>query len=185
MKRLTLSMLMIAGPAAAAEGEAFFSLRNTEFIVIISFLIFIGVLLYMKIPAKLTGMLDTRAAVIKAELAEARALRDEAKELLASYDRKSREVQEQSARIVAMAKEEAQTAATQAKADLKVTIARRLAAATDRIASAEAAAVREVRERAVSVAIAAATDVLTKQMTADATSASIDDAITQIAAKLH
>ncbi len=185
MKRLTLSMLMIAGPAAAAEGEAFFSLRNTEFIVIISFLIFIGVLLYMKIPAKLTGMLDARAAVIKAELAEARALRDEAKELLASYDRKSREVQEQSARIVAMAKEEAQAAATQAKADLKVTIARRLAAATDRIASAEAAAVREVRERAVSVAIAAATDVLTKQMTADATSASIDDAIMQVAAKLH
>jgi F-type H+-transporting ATPase subunit b len=184
MKRLILLTTVLASPAFAATGP-FFSLSNTNFIVTVSFLLFVGLLVYMKIPGKLLGMLDARAASIKADLAEARALREEAKELLASYDRKSREVQEQSARIVAMAKEEAEAAATQAKADLKVTIARRLAAATDRIASAEAAAVREVRERAVSVAIAAATDVLAKQMTTDAASASIDDAIDQVAAKMH
>ncbi len=184
MKKLILATAVLATPASAATG-AFFSLSNTNFIVTVSFLLFVGILVYYKVPARLLGMLDRRAVTIKAELAEARALRDEAKELLASYDRKSREVQEQSARIIATAKEEALAAAEQAKADLKVTIARRLAAATDRIASAEASAVREVRERAITVAIATASDLLKRQMTAEAASASIDDAIVQVGAKLH
>ena len=76
-------------------------------------------------------------------------------------------------------------AATQAKEDLKVSIARRLAAAEDQIAAAEASAIREVRERAIAVAVAAAGDVLSKQMTAEGASASIDTAIDQVAAKLH
>ncbi len=184
MKRLILLASVSASPAFAATGP-FVSLRNTDFVVLVSFLIFVGILLYMKIPAKLTGMLDGRAAQIKAELAEARALRDEAKELLASYERKSREVQEQSARIVSGAKEEAMAAAEQAKADLKVTIARRLAAATDRIASAEAAAVRAVREQAVNVAVAAASDILAGQRTAETASASIDAAIAEVEKRLH
>ena len=72
-----------------------------------------------------------------------------------------------------------------ADADLKAAIARRLASATDQIASAEAAAIRQVREQAVSVAVAAAGDVLSKQMTAEAASSSIDDAIAQVEARLH
>ena len=73
----------------------------------------------------------------------------------------------------------------QAKADLKASIERRLAAATDQIASAEAAAIRQVREQAVSVAVAAAGDVLAKQMTAEEAAGSIDAAIAQVDAKLH
>lgn len=184
MKKLILLPLFAATPAAAATGP-FISLSNTNFISLVAFLIFVGVLVYAKVPARLAGMLDARATGIRADLAEARALRDEAKELLASYERKSREVQEQSARIVATAKDEALAAAAQAKADLKITIARRLASATDRIASAEAAAVREVREKAVAVAIAVARDVLARQMTKEAASASVDDAIAQVKAKLH
>ena len=57
----------------AATGP-FFSLQNTNFVVLVAFLCFIGILVYMKVPAKLTGMLDARAATIKAELDEARAL---------------------------------------------------------------------------------------------------------------
>jgi F-type H+-transporting ATPase subunit b len=184
MTRLIILLLLSATPAAAATG-AFISLSNTNFISLVSFLIFVGILLYAKVPARLAGMLDVRAAGIRADLAEARALRDEAKELLASYERKSREVQAQSERIIATAKDEAMAAAAQAKADLKLTIARRLASATDRIASAEAAAVREVREKAVAVAISVATEVLARQMTKEAASASIDDSIAQVKTKLH
>jgi F-type H+-transporting ATPase subunit b len=42
-----------------------------------------------------------------------------------------------------------------------------------------------VREKAVSLAVAAAGDVLSKQMTAEAAKASIDAAIEQVDAKLH
>ena len=184
MKRLSLALSLLASPALAASGP-FFSLGNTDFVVLLGFLAFVGLLVYLKVPGKLTGMLDARAVAIKADLDEARALREEAKSILATYERRQKEVQEQADRIVSAAKDEAMAAAAQAKADLKASIARRLAAATDQIASAEAAAIRQVREQAVLVAIAAAGDMLAKQMTAEAAAASIDDAIDQVEARMH
>jgi F-type H+-transporting ATPase subunit b len=184
MKKLSLLLALSASPAMAATGP-FFSLQNTDFVVLLGFLAFVALLVYMKVPAKLLGMLDARAATIKAELDEARALREEAKSILATYERRQKEVQEQADRIVSAAREEALAAAAQAKQDLKASIARRLASATEQIASAEAGAIRQVREQAISVAIAAAGDVLSRQMTADAASASIDEAITQVEARLH
>ena len=165
--------------------SAFFSLHNTNFVVLLAFVLFVGILLYAKVPAKIGGLLDARAVQIKAELDEARALRDEAKALLASYEKKQKDVAEQSERIVASAKEEAMAAAAQAKADLKVSIARRVAAAEDQIASAEQSAIRAVKDQAIAVAVAAAGDVLAKQMTAEGAAASIDAAIAQVDAKLH
>ncbi len=184
MKKLIAVLALTASPALAASGP-FFSLRNTDFIVTLAFIVFIGILLYAKVPAKIAAMLDGRAVQIKAELDEARALREEAKVLLASYERKQKDVIEQSNRIVASAKEEAMAAAAQAKADLQVSIARRVAAAEDQIASAEQSAIRAVKDQAISVAVAAAGDVLAKQMTAEGAAASIDAAIAQVDAKLH
>lgn len=183
MKKL-LAFLLIPAPAFAATGP-FISLGNTNFVVLIAFIAFIGVLVYMGVPAKITGMLDARAAGIKADLEEAKALREEARVLLSSYERKQKDVQEQSERIMSQAKAEAEAAARQAKADLQQAIARRLVAAQDQIASAEAQALRAVREQAVALAIAAAGDVLAKQMTAERASASIDIAIAQVDAKFH
>jgi F-type H+-transporting ATPase subunit b len=184
MKRIILVSLLAASPALAASGP-FFSLHNTNFVVLMAFLVFIGILLYAKVPAKVTGMLDARAAQIRADLEEAKALREEAQTILASYERKQKDVQAQADRIVATAKEEAMAAAAQAKEDLKVSIARRVAAAEERIASAETAALREVRERAVSVAVAAAGDLLAKQMTPETSGAMVDAAISQVDARLH
>jgi F-type H+-transporting ATPase subunit b len=185
MKKLIATLIMLSASPAFAAGDAFFSLRNSNFVVSLAFILFIGILIKAGVPGKLTGMLDARANQIKAELAEAKALREEARALLASYEKKQKEVQEQSERIIASAKEEAQAAAAQAKEDLKVSIARRLAAAEDQIASAEASALRQVRERAVAVAVAAAGDVLAKQSTAESAAASIDAAIAQVEAKFH
>ena len=185
MKRLTLIALLAATPALAAGDKPFFSLANTDFVVSIGFVVFIGILLYFKIPGMLGGMLDKRAETISNELDEARAIREEAKALLASYERKQKEVEEQSQRIVAHAKEEAETAAKLAKEDLEKSIARRLAAAEDQIASAEASAVKEVRDSAVTVAVSAAADLMAKKMTATDSSALIDAAIDDVKAKLH
>lgn len=185
MKKLVAALaVMAATPAMAASGP-FFSLQNSNFVVLIAFLVFIGILLYAKVPGRLGAMLDGRAAQIKAELEEAKTLREEAKALLSSYEKKQKEVQEQAERIVSAAKDEAMAAAAQAKADLKTSIARRLAAAEEQIAAAEAGAIREVRERAITVAVAAAGDLLAKQMTAEGAAASIDAAIAQVDAKLH
>jgi len=183
MKKL-IALLLTTTPAAAATGP-FFSLGNTDFVVLVAFVAFISLLIYLGVPGKITGMLDARAAGIKSDLDEARSLREEARALLASYDQKQKDVIEQSERIIAQAKAEAEAAARQAKDDLQASVARRLKAAEEQIASAEATALRAVREQAVTLAVAAATDVLSRQMTADTMSTSIDAAITQVEAKFH
>ncbi|MGV8985495.1 MAG: ATP F0F1 synthase subunit B [Cypionkella sp.] len=187
MKKLMTSaaLTLIAAPAFASEEGPFFSLRNAEFVVGIAFLVFIGVLIYLGVPKKVGGLLDARAVGIKSDLDEARLLREEAKTLLASYEAKQKEVQAQSARIVATAKEEAQAAANQAKADLKSSIARRMQAAAEQIESTVKAAERAVRDQAITVSVAVAADVLKRQMSADQAAAAIDASITQVAAKLH
>lgn len=180
---------LTASPALAASknpfSAEFWTLSNTDFIVSISFLIFVGVLIYFKVPGMLTGMLDSRADGIKSDIDEAKALREEAQTLLASYERKQREVQEQADRIVANAKEEAERSAAQAKVDMEAAVERRLTAAKEQIASAESAAVRQVRNRAITVAIAAAKDVIAKQTTADDANKLIDDAIAEVGERLH
>lgn len=185
--RLTLAAIIAlsASPALAASEYGFFTLKNTDFVVWIAFLIFVGILVYYKVPSVVAGMLDKRAEGIKAELDEAKALREEAQALLASYERKQKEVQEQADRIVAAAKEEATNAATAAKDDIAKSVARRLAAAEEQIASAQAGAVKDVRDQAIAVAIGAARDVIAKQMDAKAAGALIDEAITTVGEKLH
>ena len=184
MKKLTVLLGLLATPAMAA-GERFVSLSNTNFIVLLAFLLFIAVLVYLKVPGLLTGMLDKRADGIRDELNEAKALREEAQTILASYERKQREVQEQSERIIEHAKQEASLAAEQAKEDLKVSMARRIKAAEDQIGSAQARVIREVRDEAIKVSIAAAREVIAKQMTAASGNKLIDEAIETVDAKLH
>ena len=181
---LTAGAALLAAPAFAATGP-FFSLRNTDFIVTLAFLLFVGVLIYYKVPALLGGLLDKRAAGIKADLAEARSLRDEARRLLDSYNAKQKEMQEQADRIVSSARIEAERNAVETRAEIDRSITRRLKGAEDQIASAEASAIRQVRDQAVNIAVATASDVVAKQMTATRSADLIDAAIAEVSAKLH
>jgi F-type H+-transporting ATPase subunit b len=184
-KFMTAILLSVAASPAFAATGPFVSLQNTDFVVVVAFLIFVGILLYYKVPSTIGKMLDGRSASIKSDLDEARALRDEAQNLLASYERKQKDVQEQVNRIVSGAKEEAANAATAAKADIAASITRRLAAAQEQIASAEASAVKAVKDQAVIVAVAVAKDVLAAQMDAKSANGLVDDAIAVVADKLH
>ena len=184
MKKLSVLLTFAATPALAAEGP-FVSLFNTNFVVLVAFLLFVGVLVYLKVPGLLGRMLDDRAEGIRRDLDEAKALREEAQTLLASYERKQAEVAEQAERIVAQAKSEATEAAAAADEALKASIARRLAAAEDQIASAQASAVKDVRDQAIQVAVAAASDVIASKMTATEGNGLIDAAIAEDEAKLH
>jgi len=186
MMRLSLTFVaaLSASPALAADGP-FISLGNTDFIVLISFLVFVGILMYFKIPGLLAGLLDKRADGIRAELDEARALREEAQTVLAGFERKQGEVAAQSERIIAQARSEAEAAAEKAKADIKASIARRLAAAEDQIGSAEQAAVREVRDSAIQIAIGAASEVVTNQMSDADQDKLIEESIGAVEKRLH
>jgi F-type H+-transporting ATPase subunit b len=188
MRKLTLTAaagaMLSASPAFAASGP-FFSLFNTNFVVLIAFVVFLGVLVYLKVPGLLGNKLDERAAGIKASLDEARQLREEAQKLLADYERKQKEAQQQADRIVAHAREEAEQAGEDAKDEIRRSIERRIRAAEDQIASAEARAIRDVRDQAIAVATAAARDVIARQMSAQEGDALIEAGIGEVEAKLH
>ena len=174
----------LASPAMAASGP-FFSLGNSDFVVLIAFLVFAGIVVWFGVPKMITGMLDDRAERVRTELESARALREEAQTMLAEFERRQKDVQDEAARIVAQAKSDAEASAKQAKQDLEASLARRMEAAEAQIASAEAAAVREVRDRAVQVAVAAAAEVIAKGMTPEDGAAMIEDSLKVVDAKLH
>ncbi|WP_213686257.1 ATP F0F1 synthase subunit B [Roseicyclus sp.] len=190
MKHLLAIMMSVApAMALAAEGKPKGllnpSLGNSDFVVLIGFVLFLAILFYFNVPAMLMGMLDKRAEGIKAELDEARALREEAQSILANYERQSREVADQAERIIAQAKADAEAAAVEARAALERSIARRVKSAEDQIQSAEDKAVRSVRDRAVEVAIAAAAETIAQQMAAADANKMIDNAIGEVERRLH
>lgn len=181
---VTLAAIVAASPAFAASGP-FFSLANTDFVVLLAFIVFVTALVYFGVPGMITKMLDTRADGIQSELDEAKKLREEAQALLASYKRKQAEVQEQADAIVANARSEAERAAEDAKAEIKASVARRLASAQEKLDSARAAAEKDVRNQAITTAVAAARDVVARQTSAKDASSLIDEAIAVVDQKLH
>ena len=176
--------LFVTSPAFAASGP-FVSLKNTNFIVLLAFILFIGVLFYFNVPKLLGGMLDKRAETIRSELNEARKLREEAQSILANYERRQKEVQEQADRIVESARKEAEAEAVKAREAIEVTVARRLAAAEEQITSAQSSAERAVRDKAIKVSVAAARNVILSQMTRANADKLIDAAIDEVGSKLH
>lgn len=158
---------------------------NSDLMVATSTILFIALLWYLGVHNMILKMLDDRADRIRHELDDARKLREEAQTLLASYEKKQKEVEAQAAEIVASAKTEAERAAVQAKADLASSIERRLKTAEDQIAAAEGAAVRQVRDQAIQAATAAAAAVIAQRMTPEAGDGMIDAAIAEAGGKLH
>lgn len=158
---------------------------NSTFVVAISFFLFIGLLGYLGVHKFIAKALDDRADKIRAELAEAKQLKEEAQEIFADFERKHKEVQSQAESIISNAKAEAEAAAVRAKADIATSIERRLKAADEQIELAEAEAVKEVKDTAVSVAVAAASEVLAAKMSSDKDQGLVEAAIKDVGARLH
>ena len=133
---------------------------DNSFWAFISLLIFLGIALYMNVPATIAKALDGRADKIRAELDEAKRLRDEAKALLDEYKKKREAAEAEAKDIVAAAKREADLIAAEARAKSEDYVRRRTALAEQKIGQAEAEAVNAVRSSAVDVAIAASQKIL-------------------------
>ena len=158
---------------------------SPDFWVLISFLMFIGLLVYFKVPGMIVGLLDKRAADIAAELDEARRLREEAQQLLASYQRKQRDAMKEAEDIVAQAKVEAENLAKEIRANMELQVERRTKLAEDKIAQAESQALSEVRATAAEVAIGAARKVIADKVTATEDEKLVERSIADLASKLH
>lgn len=159
-------------------------LNNPSFWVAVAFAIFLVVAWKYVWPA-LAGALDEHSAKIRADLAEAERLRDEAKVLLDQYQRKHRESLAEAEAIVARAREEATRIAADASVALDQALKRREQQTLDKIAQAETAALRDVRNQAVDVAIAAARRIVAEELKGERGGKLVEAAIKELPGKLH
>jgi F-type H+-transporting ATPase subunit b len=159
-------------------------MEDPTFWVAIAFVIAIAIA-WKPLSKMILGGLDGRSERIASELDEARRLREETQELLASYERKQREAEKEAEGIVAAAQEEAERLARRAAADLETQVARRRQMALDRIAQAETDAVRDVRAAAVDLALKATRKLLDEKIGETEQSKLVDEAIGEIGKRLH
>ena len=133
-----------------------FALNSATIWVFLAFVLFLLVLVYFGVHKKIAASLDERADKIRTELDEAKSLREEAQALLASYQRKQKEAEDQAEEIVKRARHDAEIMAANARKDLAERLERRAAQAESKIATAEAQAMAEVKAKAAELALEAA-----------------------------
>lgn len=153
--------------------------------VAIFLFIFLGILIWKKVPGLITKALDKRAKQIEEELDEARKLREEAQSILADYQRRAREAESEAESIVASAKREAENFAAETREKLKESLERRLKSADLKIAQAESKAVAEVRAAAVDAAIKASEKILAEKASNGQSADLINASIEQVKAKMN
>jgi F-type H+-transporting ATPase subunit b len=169
--------------AAETTGQAAFY-EDPQFLVMIAFIITIA-LIGKTVYQKISAALDQRSEAIRSEIEEATRLREEAQDLLASYQRKQRDAAGEADEIAQRAKKEAQYLVEKAAKDLDELVARRQRQATDRIAQAEISARDEIRAAAIDVALEASRRILTDKVSGKKADALIDAAIEELPSKLH
>jgi F-type H+-transporting ATPase subunit b len=160
-------------------------LHQPETWVAVAFVLFVLLMVYLKVPAKVAAMLDARAATIAKELAEAKRLREEAQALLAEYQKKRVDAEKSAEGIVAQARREAEAFAVETRRKLGETIERRTRQAEQKITQAEAQAIKEVRATATDIAVQAASDLLGKTVRGEKAASLIEDSIAAVKTRLN
>ena len=153
--------------------------------VLVSFLLFIALLVYFKVPGLVTKALDDRAAAIAKELEEAQRLREEAQALLADYQRKQRDAEKEAEGIVSQAMSEAERFAEEAQAKLQESLERRTRIAEEKIEQAEVQALKDVRAAAADLAVSAAEKLIATEVTGKKADALITQSIKDVQSKLN
>ncbi|TYR31923.1 F0F1 ATP synthase subunit B [Mesorhizobium microcysteis] len=151
----------------------------------IALFMFLGLIAYLGVPRMVGKSLDARADRIRADLEEARRLREEAQQLLAEYQRKRKEAEREAADIVAAARHEAEILEADARQKTEDYVTRRTALAEQKIAQAERDAVNEVRSRAVDIAVAAAGKLLADKVDAKTDATLFKSSLDDVKAKLN
>ncbi len=177
--------MISAASAAEVAGElaAHAWYEDTSFLVMIAFIITIA-LVGKTVYQKITTTLDVRSETIRTDIEEAIHLRDEAQELLASYERKQRNATGEATEITEQARKESKYLIDKAAKDLEELVARRQRQAIDRIAQAEVSARDEIHSVVIDVALEASRRILIDKISSNKGTALIDAAIDELPSKL-
>lgn len=160
------------------------ALDNT-FWALVALVLFLVLLAYLKVPGMITKALDARAARIRSDIDEARALKEESKAQLAEYQRRRQEAEAEAREIVESARREAAGLLQEAMAKTDEYVARRAAMAELKISQAETDAIAEVRASAVDIAIAAASKIIADRNASGQGNGLLDQSIRDVGRQLN
>jgi F-type H+-transporting ATPase subunit b len=158
-------------------------MSSAELWVVVSTVIF-AALVFRPIARALGGGLEGRRAKIAYDLDEAARLRAEAEQLLNAAKQRHDSAASEAAGILEFAHAEAQRVRLKAEEELRLHINRRERQATDRIAQAEAAAIGQIRARAVDIALAASASLLSEKLSGGEGDRLVDAAISSLPGRL-
>lgn len=154
-----------------------------EFLLLVSLIILIAIV-YKPLSRIILGALDGHATKVRAELDEAKRLREEAQSLLAEHQRRLAAGKDQAQAIVEHARAEVQRQSERHRVELEASLQRRAEQAMERIAREEARALQEVRTHAATLAIRTTERLLADQLDGQRGRVLLDDAIAEVGRKL-
>src|ERR1700759_1768514 len=159
--------------------------QEPETWVAIAFVILMGAFAWLGVHRTMLTALDHRSERIKAELDDARRLKDEAAKVLAEYRAKRATAEREADEIVTSAKAEAERIAADAKTKMEAFVAPRTKTAESKIALADAQAVADVRAAAADAAVTAATTILSQSVKGQVAAALLAKGIAEVRQKLN
>ena len=151
--QILLAFALSPGVSYAAGSKKMFSLNNTDFVVLISFLIFVGVLIYFKVPSIIADFLDTRSDNIQNEIEKASDILEEAKRIMSSVESDHIKTTETIKQMVTTAKARAQEEEEKAKKHIEELIKNKLRSAEEQVKSNERKVLRDIEQRAIDLSI--------------------------------
>lgn len=153
---------LTAAPEGASGAAAFWADPTTW--AGVGLILFVVLVVWRRVPGQIARSLDDRALKIADELKTAENLRIEAEKKLAEAEARRSAADAEARAIIETARREAAELAVKAREDLAGTLRRREKLAEERIARAEADAVRDVRQIAADTASRAAAAVISEAM---------------------
>lgn len=151
----------------------------------LALVIFFVILIVARVPGNLWKSLGDTGAAVRAELDEAVRIRTEAQELLNRIKADRLKAEQRAREIIALAEEEAQLMAADARAKLEDNIRRREELAERKIAQAEAKAAADVKAAAADLAAQVAEIILMDRTQKAGTDVLVDKAIGQLEGRFN
>ena len=122
---------------------------DASFWVAISFFIFLGILIYFKIPQKIIGALNGSIDTIKNEVDNAEALKEESKNILSEYEKKISNAKGEVKQMIDLATEEADKTILKTNQEFHVQLENRKKNTEDRIKQMKNQALKDIKNVSV------------------------------------
>tara|TARA_B100000965_G_scaffold141130_1_gene117495 strand:- start:45 stop:545 length:501 start_codon:yes stop_codon:yes gene_type:complete len=161
-----------------------FSLNNTDFVVLISFLVFVGVLIYFGVPGIIAKFLDKRAEDIGSEINEASKILEDAKTLLSSLEEEHKKNGLSIKQMIENAKSKAKSEEDKSKKYIEDLIKARILSAQEQVQSSERKIFTEIKETAIDMGFEKARARLDKELTEENYSLHFDQSMKMVKTSL-